>query len=322
MSYIEKRETNGTTYATFIKKIKIQGKTHVLRNYIGKLTPLFSKENHLLSNFDLLTQLEFNIREKYLMLTHDELTFNLDLLNRVELKSIKIANFIEALEIKNIIFTKFAIEFIFNSNNIEGSRISRTKVLEIVEKGDITYHNRNEVIEVQNSIIAFEYILSGFKFNLASVKRLYYLLTNNLNMENGEAYPKGFKKIANIIDNEATTPPECVEDELNYLLKNMRMNKKSCHPLKLAFDFHRKYEEIHPFLDGNGRTGRLIMDKILIAGGYFPMIVFAENKRAYFNVLSKARKGAVKKYNHFMLQQMDKTYDFILGELNCLTKNA
>jgi Fic family protein len=103
--------------------------------------------------------------------------------------------------------------------------------------------------------------------------------------------------------------------ELDRLLKWCAKSAGEIHPLILALDFHRRYEWIHPFLDGNGRTGRLIMNRILIHGGYFPIVVFKENKLSYFNSLNKARQGGEKKYYRFMLSQAEKTYDLILDRI-------
>jgi Fic family protein len=84
----------------------------------------------------------------------------------------------------------------------------------------------------------------------------------------------------------------------------------SIHPLKLAMDFHLTYEHIHPFLDGNGRTGRLIMNKILMSQKYFPIIIYSENSTAYFNSITKGLIGKYKKtYYQFMLKQTKKTYN-------------
>ncbi len=80
----------------------------------------------------------------------------------------------------------------------------------------------------------------------------------------------------------------------------------------MAYEFHLEYERIHPFRDGNGRTGRLILNKILIQNGYPPMIVYLGNKQRYFNAIEQAREGRIKKYYQFMLEQTNKSYDYFL----------
>ena len=315
MSYLEIKSGINGDYVSFVKKISLMGGHFLIKRHIGKNLPTISKEKYLMDNIESLTEMEFSFRKKFICDIMDKISYSEELPFGTERKSIKINNLMEAKACHDIIYSEFAKEFIFNSNNIEGSKIPREKVLEIIDRGDTKYKNRNEVREVLNSVKAFDYIRKGFKFNIPSVKRLYYILTDGLSMENGEAYPKGFKQIPNIIGNSPTAAPECVEDELNNLLKWYRSSAGKVHPLILAFDFHKKYEYIHPFLDGNGRTGRLIMNKILISGGYFPVIVFNENKLSYFNSIQKARQDKGKKYYKFMLSQAEKTYDLILNVL-------
>ena len=78
-------------------------------------------------------------------------------------------------------------------------------------------------------------------------------------------------------------------------------------PLKQAFDFHLRFEQIHPFENGNGRTGRFLLNKILLANGLLPMIVFESNRQAYFSAIDSASAGNKKKYYTFMLEQYQKS---------------
>ena len=307
MSFIEVKRRNGIEYASFVKKFSLMGKSFRIREHIGKNVPTLNEKDYLKNNFDTITRKEFDIRKK--VLDKLDIIYNNTLLSDVELKSIQINNLLEIKGIKEQISNEFAKEFIFNSNNIEGSKITAEEVKKIIEKGDSRYENRNEVKEVFNSINAFNYLQKGFKFNIASIKRLYYILTENLTMSNGEPYPKGFKKIENIVNNQITVPPDQVEWALEDLLNKYKENKKKEYPFKLAFDFHLRYEYIHPFLDGNGRTGRLIMNKILMEHGYFPIIVFTKNSQGYYNAISRGLEKQTKKsYYQFMLEQSKKTY--------------
>ena len=308
MSYIEIKKVKDTEYASYVKKFSLMGHTFRIKEHIGKNISTVNEKEYLKNNFDKIVSKEFEIRKSFL----DKLNmvYNMNLLYYIERKSIEINNLLEIKEIEAQILIEFAKEFIFNSNNIEGSKIPAEEVKKIIETGDSRYINRNEVKEVYNSIDAFKYLQEGFKFNIASIKRLYYILTKDITMSNGEKYPKGFKKVENIVNNQPTTPPEQVEKSLIELLQYYKKNKKKLHPLQLAFYFHLRYEEIHPFLDANGRTGRLIMNKILMNLGYFPIIVYKNNAGAYFNSISKGLKRETKKtYYQFMLKQSKKTYD-------------
>jgi len=288
----------------------------VIKKYVGLDSSMFSKEKYILDNLEELSNEELKFKSQFLNQVKKELSYNEDLPERIELKSAKIGNLLDGKRCEKDVNIEFAKEFIFNSNNIEGSKIPPEKVREIIDTGDAKYADRNEVKEVKNSVLAFEYLQKLFKFNLTSIKRIYHILTKDLFMQGNVPYPKGFKKEEVIVGSSQTTPPEKVEAELTNLLNWYRANKNKIHPLILAFEFHRRYEFIHPFRDGNGRTGRLIMNKVLISAGYSPIIVYKENKASYFNELEKTREGRLKSYYQFMLEQADKSYDYLLSVIS------
>jgi Fic family protein len=311
MSYIEIKKTKSNSYASFVKKVSFMGELLVIKRYIGLNISQINKDKFLLDNLEPISQEEFKFRKLYLEKVKDLISHNEKLPEEIELTSIKLDNLIEAKKCQEKVNIEFAKEFIFNSNNIEGSKIPPKAVREIIDRGDTKYSDKNEIKEVKNSIQAFEYLKKDFKFNIISIKKLYKILTNELEMQKGVLYPKGFKRVANIVGNSTTTEPEKVKMELEDLLRWYKTNKKEIHPLILAFEFHLRYEKIHPFLDGNGRTGRLIMNKILMANGYQPIIVFKDNKVSYFNSIEKANEGRTKNYYQFMLEQTQKTYNLL-----------
>lgn len=213
-------------------------------------------------------------------------------------------------------FQNFYKEFIFQSNQTEWSRIPREEVEKILSKKKSIYSNYNEIIEVKNSYESWEYLLNDFSFTLNHIKRLYHILTKNLLQENGSPYPKGFKKVVNVIGNNPTSAPEQVTNDLQQLIQWYQSNKNILFPVQLAFEFHLRYEQIHPFLNGNWRTGRLIMNKILINNSFSPMLIYAENREKYFNAITSAyQTQRRKKYYSFMTQQYIKTLrKYYLGE--------
>ncbi|MFH1238130.1 MAG: Fic family protein [archaeon] len=311
MSHIEIKKTKSNNYASFVKKVVFMGESCVIKKSMGLQSSTLNKEKFLLDNIDLITKEEFDFRKKYLSQIISKISHNEKLPEKIELASIKLNNLIDAKDCQEVVDIEFAKEFIFNSNNIEGSKIPPQAVREIIDKGDTRYSDKNEIKEVKNSIEAFNYLKKSFKFNIQSIKKLYHVLTKDLEMQKGVSYPRGFKKVQNVVGNSITTAPENVESELIGLLRWYRENKGKIHPLILAFEFHKRYEGIHPFLDGNGRTGRLIMNKILMGKGYQPIIVYKENKESYFNSLAKVNDGMSKKYYQFMLEQTRKSYDFL-----------
>jgi Fic family protein len=306
MSYLEIKEIDGVEYVSFVKKFSIKGHNFRLHEHIGKNISSLDKRDYLRKNLDALSRKEFDMRKPLLEGLNS--THSKKVLFDIEMMSIRIGNLLEIKENQNAVLIEFAKEFIFNSNRIEGSRIPASEVKKIIETGSSRHGVANEVREVYNSIDAMSYIQKGFKFNLASVKRLYYILTDGLVMQNGEPYPRGFKKLPNVVGNMETVLPEQVEQRLANLLDHYKSNKYKIHPLELAFDFHLEYEHIHPFFDGNGRTGRMIMNKIFMAHGYFPVIIYSDNSTGYFNAIARGLGGNEKSYQQFMLEQTRKTY--------------
>lgn len=313
MSSIDRIKIKDNVYIKFVKKATFMGKKFVYKKNLGK--GIITKEKYLLENLDEITKKELEFRSSFLRPIKDKLSHNENLPKIIEEKAIRINNLKEIKKFPKEIDADFAIKFIFNSNNIEGSKIPEEAVKKIIQTGKLNYKNKNEARESLNSIDAFEY-LKDFNFNLESIKRLYYILVNKLLMENGNSYPRGFKKVDVIVGNSKTSDPKDVEKELKELIKWYQKNRGKIHPLLLAYDFHLKYEMIHPFRDGNGRTGRLILNKILIQNRYPPIIVYKENKTSYFNAIEKVIEGRSKKYYQFMLEQTNKSYDYILELLD------
>lgn len=315
MASIEENKKGKNIYLSFVKKLTFMNKQFLYKKHIGKKVKEISKEEYILDNLNEIVISEFEFRKKYLEQIKSKLAHNENLSEKIEKKAIKITNLQEGKKNAQAVNTDFSIKFIYNSNNIEGSKLPEEEVKKIVKMGKTNYKDKNEAREAFNSIEAFDY-LDDFNFNLQSIKRLYNILTKKLIMENGNPYSKGFKKTNVIVNNSQTTPPKKVEKELKELLEWYKKNKKKIHPILLALDFHLRYEQIHPFRDGNGRTGRMIMNKILMQNRYPPIIVYKENKIAYFNSIASAEEGRKKKYYQFMLEQANKSYDYFLELLN------
>ncbi len=290
------------------KSVKINNQWKKIRKYIGSTRPIKDPKELLGEYIDFFTHKEFELK-KYSFEKLEKYTFNPELIEDIERKNIFLQNLIESKNLKNLFLKEFSKKFIFNSNNIEGSKIPEKEVENIIEERKTEYFNRNEVKEVFNSESALIYLIESFNFNINSMKRLYNILTKGLLMQNGLPYPRGFRKIPVVVNDSATYEPEVIEESLKNLLKWYHENKKVLHPFILAFEFHLRYERIHPFEDANGRTGRLLMNRILLAGNYLPIIIFKENRRAYYNAIKKSLDYPNQKnYFDFMFKQTHKSY--------------
>ena len=280
-----------------------------IRRYIGKN----KSEAYDISQFKLSMR---EIGEKELSLiprnyTDYLLTYSKKVIEDIFKNNILISNLREFFpEINLQIEKEFPIEFIYNSNNIEGSKIPFEEVKKIVLFQKSRYKDKEEIEGAKNSIKAYNFIKNNFKFNMKSIKELHRILTNNLHDENGVFYHQGFKEreiVVGKMEMETIYPTE-VKQELKELIEWYKEKKKTLFPPELAFKFYFKYEKIHPFEDGNGRTGRLIMNKILMDGKFQPMIIYKKNKNSHLKAFERGRTGNIKNFLDFMFKRYRANY--------------
>lgn len=205
----------------------------------------------------------------------------------------------------------FIEKFVYESNRTEWSKIKEEDLKKIFKNKKINYQNKNEILEVKNSIKSFEFMQEKFIFNIWNIKKVYHILTKDLVMSSWDKYPRWFKKIENTVNDDITTSPENVENELKNLLNWYKENKKKIFPLQLAYLFHLKFQKIHPFIDWNWRIWRFLINKILISNNYFPIILFSDNKKSFFNSIKDSWIWN-KKYFKTMIEQHIKTIDYFV----------
>jgi Fic family protein len=200
--------------------------------------------------------------------------------------------------------TAFTTDFIYNSNKIEGSRIPKTTVQKKIEDGD---KGNNEVA---NTIKALEF------FDSIKLPCTIRTLTKGQKILLGhEKSKQGIRKERMIVGNYNVISHEKIEEEFANLMNWYQKNNYKLYPIELAFNFHYKFERIHPFKDGNGRIGRILMNEILKKHRYHPIIVWNKNRQAYFSAFEKAMEGKVTPYLKFMIEQYKNTYSIYTEKL-------
>ena len=197
---------------------------------------------------------------------------------------------------KGNIYHYSQVNFAYNSNKIEGSTLSSDQTEEIFETASFISKNDNlikldDLIEVKNHFKLFDYILDNIDKKLSKemiIEMNKILKRNTTDEENPRYNIGGFKIVPNMIgaiNIIETTSVENVEKEIDNLLKNY--NSKSKISLEDIIDFHYKFERIHPFADGNGRVGRIIMFKECLKNGIMPFIVLDADKAYYMRGLKE-----------------------------------
>ncbi len=194
--------------------------------------------------------------------------------------------------LKGGIYHKIQVAFAYNSNHIEGSTLTEEQTRFIYETKTIGVQkhsvNVDDIIETINHFKCVDYVIDNALKPLTQkfIKKLHYILKSSTTDSQKAWFNVGvYKKLPNEIGGEQTCLPENVEQEMENLLRKYSSikNKK----LEDIVEFHQKFEKIHPFQDGNGRVGRLIMFKECLANNIVPFIIDDKYKTYYYRGLKE-----------------------------------
>ena len=230
----------------------------------------------------------------------------------------KLKNPIQILKNNKEIRDKFFLEMTYHSNAIEGSRLTVKETKMAFEGRMVKGKELFEVLEAINHRNALEFLLDkicyGFKIDQGYILKLHEIVMYNFGNKLPGKYRTGF---VNLTNTEKVLPSaEDVPLRMGKLIKNINNYKKE--PVeKIAHD-HYEFEVIHPFFDGNGRVGRLIMITQLLSKGFAPAIVQIDDRYKYYMALGKADYGDYKNIVQMVCDCIIKGYHFF--EKN--TKNS
>ena len=190
------------------------------------------------------------------------------------------------------IYHKTQIELTYNSNHIEGSRLTHEQTKYIFETNTIGLENEvlnvDDIIETTNHFRCIDMIINHANATLTEklIKELHLTLKNGTSDSRKEWFAVGaYKKLPNEVGGMETALPEEVDDKMKKLLTEY--NAKNDKIFEDILEFHVKFERIHPFQDGNGRVGRLIMFKECLKYNIVPFIIEDDLKMFYYRGLKE-----------------------------------
>jgi len=212
---------------------------------------------------------------------------------------------------------QFEIEMTYNSNAIEGNSLTLKETYLVINEG-ITIKGKplKDHLEAKSHKEALDYLydlVQKGKRNTISetlVRLFHQIVMKDIDKEWAGKYRNSSVIIggANYNPPEAIEVPKLVEELANWI----RKNRNNFPPVEFAALIHYKLVAIHPFFDGNGRTARLLMNVILMQAGYPLAIILKNDRKKYYNVLSKADKSDLVPFVRFIAQAVERSLDIYL----------
>ena len=182
----------------------------------------------------------------------------------------------------------------YNSNKIEGSTLTEEQTASLFDNGTLPksddYYRVKDVEEMNGHFLLFNKMLDTLDETLSQglIKQFHYELKSGVFEDRANGYTIGdYKKRPNMIGMYQTVRPENIEKEMDVLIGWYFRQKID---LDVLAEFHSRYESIHPFQDGNGRTGRLILFRECLKNGIVPVVIEDANRNEYLEALKEYRE--------------------------------
>ena len=199
--------------------------------------------------------------------------------------------------IKGGIYHKLQIDLTYNSNHMEGSELTHDQTRYIFETRTIGIDNVKESVKVDDIVETINHFsmidrvidFANYELSEAFIKELHKILKTGTSDSRLSWFAVGnYKRRANAVGDIETTAPRLVPQEMKKLVDDY--NKKDTHTLEEIIEFHVKFERIHPFQEGNGRVGRMIVFKECLKNNIVPFIILDSKKMFYYRGLKNWNK--------------------------------
>lgn len=194
------------------------------------------------------------------------------------------------IQLRGRIYNHVQVEMTYHSNHIEGNSLSLEQTRFMYETEQISLQDSpvpvDDIIETSNHFRAIDYVIDKATRPLSEgmIKHLHLILKSSTTDAAKPWFAVGdYKKLPNEVGGRQTSAPENVPNDMQALIRHYA--PKEHHSLNQILEFHVQFERIHPFQDGNGRVGRLIMFKECLANGIVPFIITDDLKLFYYRGL-------------------------------------
>lgn len=292
MVYIIKKNVNGENYYYLNHSVRMGGRVKTVSQYLGK-GPFTQSE------------IEYLVKEKSQMILLEAeflKIFSKKLEYKDHILPTSFINIIERLkEINRIMapfnksyFDKFEenlrLRYVHGSTAIEGNTLSLRDAQLILEEDTPAGNTLREMYEILNYKDLFKFLRSySGDINLKFILKIHEILMKNIDDENAGSLRNIDISISG--SDYDPTPFPVLEDELNNLINWYKEKKLKMFPVELACHFHQKFVEIHPFIDGNGRVSRELLNFIFIKNNYPRLVIPFERRGVYLRCIDIGNSG-------------------------------
>ena len=280
--HLEIREKNGSRKYYLAYSFRVGSLVKKVRVYLGTdLTPEELKQKRKGAEAKLKD------RVKEAQAIHDPYITALSPSESKELETLEARGELKVPHLSELDWDRFKEAFTYNTNAIEGSLVESKEVADILRKRewpeDISKEDISETYGVAEAVDYIRRIEEPFSLKL--IKELHKIVFKNSKPFAGEFREKGVEVVVadaygNVI--HRGSPSAQVDEKLKELIRWYNRNKEKCPPLVLAAVVHNQFEIIHPFQDGNGRVGRLLLNNILLKHNLPPLNIELRNRSQYY----------------------------------------
>lgn len=309
MVFVSKKLISGKERYYLEKSVRLlDGKVTKVSVYLKDYRPTMQAEQ--LSRYEKL----LNAKVRNALLEHaakfykKSAVFNIETIRKLEEQKLDYKELVKKISRKQLqdVIDRFAVNFTYESNAIEGNSLTLKDVAIVLqEKKTLEGKDLREIYETLNTREALKLIFGNrLKVSEKDIIRLHKILVKDTGVGTG------YKKLPNFLLGRTakTTPPENVKEQMDALISGYHEHK-DLHPLQRAAIFHGKFEKIHPFEDGNGRVGRLMINVMLMSHGYPPLIIRKTHRLSYLNCLEAFDRGYEDKLCRFLIKKYKNTYE-------------
>ena len=225
--------------------------------------------------------------------------------DRFDISKINVLNILreqKEMKLKGNLYHNTQIIFAYNTNHIEGSKLTEDQTRYIFETNTLLFEGEtiasvDDILEMANHFKLVDYMLDKAEENLTEdmIKEFHRLLKEGTADSRKEWFKVGdYKQVVNEAGSTKTTSPKYVQRDMTKLMD--WYNSLSKITIKEIIEFHARFEKIHPFQDGNGRVGRIIIFKECLKNNIIPFIILDKDKLFYYRGLKEYQNGGEKGY--------------------------